>query len=246
MKVAFLCAVLFCAVSPTGGSAMPRVPVLLELFTSEGCSSCPPADRLLRRLDSEQPVPGAELVVLSEHVDYWNRLGWKDPFSSAQFSERQSGYARILGGQDVYTPELIVDGAKGFTGSDVDAARRAIHEALAFSKMPIRVDVQRAEGKAKISIHMDHAAEGTLFLALAHDAMTSQVTRGENAGRDLAHVAVVYSLEKIGRLDRKTTVFDHEVTVTLRPGETTRVVAFVAKPEAGEAGRVVAVGQARL
>jgi hypothetical protein len=235
-------ALLLFAISLAADTGTPRVPVLLELFTSEGCSSCPPADALLRKLDSEQPVAGADLIVLSEHVDYWNQLGWKDPFSSPQFSERQRDYARSLGGE-VYTPELVVDGAKGFVGSDESATRRAIHDALGAAKTPIRVEAQRMDGKVKVTLHMDQATEGTVYLALAHDAMKSQVLRGENAGRGLAHVAVVYSLEKVGKVDRKSAAFDREVTVTLKGGEPTRVVAFVAKPDLG---RVVAVGQARL
>ncbi len=235
-------AVLLFALSLAADSGMPRVPVLLELFTSEGCSSCPPADSLLRKLDSEQPIPGADLIVLSEHVDYWNQLGWKDPFSAAQYSERQREYARSLGGE-VYTPELVVDGAKGFVGSDETAARKAIHDALGVAKTPIRVEAVRAEGKVKVTLHMDSVTEGTLYLALAHDAMKSQVTRGENAGRGLAHVAVVYSLEKVGRVDRKAATFDREITVSVRGGEPTRIVAFVEKPELGH---VVAVGQAKL
>jgi hypothetical protein len=222
------------AESPAG-----RVPVLLELFTSEGCSSCPPADQLLRKLDSEQPVPGAELIVLSEHVDYWNHLGWRDPFSSAQFSERQGAYARSLGGGDVYTPELVVDGAKGLNGSNEGEARREIQSALREPMTPIHLQV----GPAKISIHIDRAVEGTLYLALAHDAAKSQVLRGENSGRALAHVAVVYSLQKIAKLDRKSPAFDRDVPFDRKPGDSTRIVAFVAKPDMG---RVVAVGQARL
>lgn len=214
-----------------------RTPVLLELFTSEGCSSCPPADRLLERFDSAQPVSGADLIVLSEHVDYWNQLGWKDPFSSAKFSQRQRDYADSLGGE-VYTPELVVDGAKGFVGSDEGEAHRAIHNALRASKAPIRVEVNGGT----ISLHLDRAVEGTLWLALAHDSMKSQVTRGENAGRGLSHVAVVYSLEKVARIGREAT-FDREVSFTPRPGETTRIVAFVQKPENG---RVVALGQVRM
>jgi hypothetical protein len=223
MKPALL--FLFIATCTAAEAPAGRVPVLLELFTSEGCSSCPPADSLLRKLDNAQPIPGAELVVLSEHVDYWNQLGWRQ-------------YAQSLGGE-VYTPELVVDGAKGFVGSDEGDTRSAVREALHAPKAPIRISV----ANGKISLHSDAAVEGTLYLALAHDAMQSQVTRGENSGRALAHVAVVYSLEKIGKLDKKTPGFDREVAFSPKVGETTRIVAFV---EQHEVGRVVALGSARL
>jgi hypothetical protein len=233
LTILFLMASCIAAESPSA-----RVPVLLELFTSEGCSSCPPADSLLRKLDAGQPVAGAELIVLSEHVDYWNQLGWKDPFSSAQYSLRQRDYAQILRGE-VYTPELVVDGAKGFVGSDEGDARNAIREAIRSPKVPIRVAVH----DGKISLHLDQALDGTLYLALAHDAMQSQVTRGENSGRSLAHVAVVYSLEKVAKLDKKEAGFDREIPFSAKAGETTRIVAFVEEPEIG---RVVALGAARL
>lgn len=221
------------------GDGGARVPVLLELFTSEGCSSCPPADRLLEKLDREQNIPGAEVIVLSEHVDYWNHLGWADPFSSPVYSERQREYASHLDGQ-TYTPELVVDGVKGFVGSDQREAEQAIRAAAKVGKVPVQVSAQRMDRKAKVSIHLDAAANGTLYIALAYDAMRSQVTRGENAGRGLSHVGVAYSIEKIGKADGKT--LDFERTVNLKSGDPGRVVAFVVQ----NTGRVAGVAQAKI
>lgn len=220
----------------TGGAEQAGVPVLVELFTSEGCSSCPPADRLLARIGKEQPFPGVDAIVLSEHVDYWNQLGWADPFSSAQFSERQREYARRLHGE-VYTPEMVVDGARGFVGSDEKELRDAIRKAGAARKSALTVLVSPSGKQASISVR-GAPAKGSLFVALAQDSVDSQVLRGENSGKHLTHVGVVYALRELGRLDGKSGI-ERELTMGVKPGS--RVVAFVS----GNAG-LTAAGQARM
>src|SRR5713101_3272874 len=132
----------------------PRSPVLVELFTSEGCSSCPPADALLERLDRFQPVSGADLIVLSEHVDYWNDIGWKDPYSSHEFSERQSAYAAQFGLGTIYTPQMIVDGHFEFVGSDERRAREAIANATKVMKTPVSISSSLSDEKT-ITLHIE-------------------------------------------------------------------------------------------
>ncbi len=117
------------ALGMSTASAQQRTPVIVELFTSEGCSSCPPADDVLTRLDRDQPVPGVEVIALSEHVDYWNQLGWKDRFSSALFSRRQEDYGKIFRLESVYTPQMVVNGQTQVVGSDWADATKAIRAA---------------------------------------------------------------------------------------------------------------------
>src|ERR1700746_960216 len=128
----------------TDGS--PRTPVLIELFTSEGCSSCPPADALLEKLDRSQPVSGADLVVLSEHVDYWNDIGWKDPYSSHEFSVRQGDYAHRFRLDSPYTPQMVVDGEMELVGSDERRAIRVIENSIKTVKLPVALSSIHREG----------------------------------------------------------------------------------------------------
>jgi len=199
-------------------------PVLVELYTSEGCSSCPPADALLARLGHSQPVPGAELIVLEEHVDYWDRLGWKDPFSSEALTARQSEYAEAFGDGQVYTPEMVVDGRSGFVGSSAASAMRAIFTAGSSAKSPMQLSWT---DKGKLTIHSDHRADQLagatagdkpeIYLVVAESMLHSDVKRGENAGRALEHTGVVRSLEAVGKLDATAPGFSATVDVHAAP-----------------------------
>src|SRR5271163_3632635 len=122
----YLCFLAFAIGVPLAWAADRPVPVIVELFTSEGCSSCPAADRMLSRLEQTQPVPGAQVIAIEEHVDYWNQLGWSDPFSSPQYRARQNDYAKAFKASDIYTPQMVVNGQSAFVGSDMNRAYREI------------------------------------------------------------------------------------------------------------------------
>jgi hypothetical protein len=199
--------------------------VVAELFTSGGCSSCPPADVLLERLDRTQPVSGAHVIVLSEHVDYWDNLGWRDPFSSHEFSERQANYARRFHLDGPYTPQLVIDGRDEVVGSNGYGATAVITKASGTQKARVRIEsAKRDASGAAISIETHGVSKGNVWVAIAGDHYTSSVRRGENSGRTLTHVAVVHVLKDLGSAGGVKTVH-----VPVRPEWTTplRVVAFV-------------------
>jgi len=234
--------------APQAHGSSPNTPVLLELFTSEGCSSCPPADKLLNQLDRDQPVKGADLIVLSEHVDYWNHLGWKDLYSSPAFSKRQEFYASRVGNDEVYTPELVVDGTRALVGSNWPKAEIAIKQSLREVKIPVRVTAARNGGKARIDVNVQlntTRKQAVVYLALAHDHARSQVASGENAGRDLSHVAVAYSIQEIATLEPGSN-FEKALAVSLPPNSTVgdaRAIVFV---RTARAAQVIGAAQTRL
>jgi hypothetical protein len=167
-------------------------PVLVELFTSEGCSDCPPADELLARLDHDQFAAGVHAIVLSEHVTYWNHLGWRDPFSMQQMDLRQQDYQTRLNLNSVYTPQMVVDGAEQFVGSSVGALNRALAHAASNPKQELAIGTANwNKSGVEFSVNTTAAQNLHLFVALAEDATRSEVRDGENAGRTLHHVAVV-------------------------------------------------------
>lgn len=194
-----------------------RVPVIVELFTSEGCSDCPPADTLLRKLEEIQPVPNAEVIVLSEHVDYWNHDGWTDRFSSSHFTERQRRYVDDFSLDSAYTPEMVVDGRAEFNGANGPKSLKAIAEAAAQPHVAIDLSLaDAASSRLKIGIPASsQAKKAELMLAITESNLTSEVKKGENQGRTLDHTGVVRSLQKIA--DIKGDAYSSDQALNIDP-----------------------------
>ena len=217
-----------------------RTPVLVELFTSEGCSSCPPADALLARLLKDQPVTAAEILVLEEHVDYWDSLGWHDRFSSHLFTDRQSHYTQRLRADDNYTPQMIVDGTDQFVGNDSAHALRAITQAarapkLTLSLSPLIFDGNQLSGELSITSFTKIALGADLYAAVIESMASTQVQRGENRGRTLQHVSIVRTLQRIGSpsdVATKPLRFSVAVPKDAIPANL-RVVIFLQRPDQG-------------
>ncbi|MFZ1012659.1 MAG: DUF1223 domain-containing protein, partial [Terracidiphilus sp.] len=197
--VAALAAACF-AVAATGQSATEqRKPVLVELFTSEGCSDCPPADRLLQELDEKQPFAGVEAIVLSEHVTYWNHDGWTDPFSLDEMTERQQEYVNQFRLNSSYTPEMVVDGTTQFVGNDVRAVTAALEKAATQPKEDVTIaNAQWGDGGATFAVHASADHNARLVAVLAANATQRSVSAGENKGKTLEHVAVVRVMKTFG------------------------------------------------
>jgi len=205
--------------------------VVVELFTSEGCSSCPPADQVLSRLEfprfgnagrSKQVVvvdPGVQVITLGEHVDYWDSLGWKDRFSSPLFSARQQDYGKAFHLESVYTPQMVINGEKEVLGSDARAVQEAIGEAWRKPLARVSIAMTAAQtvsfsvSKLPVGSH-----EADILLAVTESGLVTSVYGGENNGRQLRHAAVVRSLSSLGRLDPKRPgEYSAEAQLNLRP-----------------------------
>lgn len=216
------------ASAAVGSTAGRRAPVIVELFTSEGCSSCPPADALLAALEQEQPIEDAHVIALSEHVDYWNYIGWSDPFSSAVYSARQESYAGVMRNDRIYTPQMIVDGQAEFVGSDGVRAREAIARAARAPKADVALTRNRAVESDALSIAFEIRIRevpaisagdvAEVLFAVTERRLSSQVSRGENTGRKLSHTAVVRELRALGRIDPATKSYAGETRMALIDG----------------------------
>jgi len=177
--------------------AWAQTPVVVELFTSEGCSSCPPADALLVQLSQKTP-PGVDLILLGEHVDYWNHDGWSDRFSSAQLTQRQSDYESHLHVAGPYTPQMVIDGHLQFVGNDAATLQHNLALASAQPKSA-QMSVQWEAGDhLRIAVQAPEKTHAHVFLAVTEDGLTTAISGGENSGRTLQHAAVVRELRELG------------------------------------------------
>jgi hypothetical protein len=231
MRFAFHLFLAFASACPAGAAGV----AVVELFTSEGCSSCPPADRLLSVLAAEAARGGQPVFTLSFHVDYWNSLGWADPFSRPAFTERQRAYAEALGG-GVYTPEMILNGTLAFVGSDAARARRELRRALA-RPAGARFEGLRAEaegGNVRVTFAVAGALPGSLIrLALIQPDTAVTVGRGENGGRTLAHHHVVRAFATV-RLESQGKGEGRLPTPAGAKTRALRVIAYAQDPQSLE------------
>lgn len=211
LLAALLAAISFSSLQPkavaSGTNTAPK-PILVELFTSEGCSSCPPADTYLQQLDEHQPIPNDQLIVLSEHVDYYNQDGWMDPYSASRYTSRQDAYARVHGLVERYTPEIVVDGTYDIWTKTPQQMEAALNRAALAPKIPVRilsatVNHKIPELQAEIDVdgtQLRHDAD--IYAAVALDHAASNVLRGENSGEHLTHVAVAEVLKSVGKVKK--------------------------------------------
>jgi hypothetical protein len=253
--LAFAAIYLSIVLAKTSESGPPRKAVVVELFTSEGCSSCPPADELLTHLRQDLSAKNIQVIPLGFHVDYWNSLGWKDRFSSAEFSHRQEQYTQSLRVDGQYTPEMVVDGATEFVGNDSGQAQRSIHEVASQPEVAMVKISSAAVDQLTVQVKLPSSAkDAQVVLAITEDNLTTQVGSGENGGRTLHHAAVVRELRQLGRLQEGG--FEANVPLKLEKDwkrADLRAVVFVQEGPAGkilgaaslDLGSVALTGQLR-
>jgi hypothetical protein len=216
--------------------------VLVELFTSEGCSSCPPADKSLAFLQEQQPVGNAEVIALGFHVDYWDYIGWKDVYAKREYTRRQENYAEAFRLGSSYTPQMVVDGSLEFVGNNSNKANNAITSSIQNQKGS--VDLSRTGDKLSIKISgLPKHSDSTVFLAIAEDNLSSDVKRGENSGSKLIHQAVVRELSAAGMITPEQTSANFEANVNLKSDWKKQDVKFVVFVQENETKKVLGVNQ---
>jgi len=236
--------------------ASAGVPVIVELFTSEGCSSCPPADAFIAKLEAQQPIPNTQVIVLEEHVDYWNSDGWIDPYSSREWTLRQQDYAATLGNKNPYTPQLVVAGQKEMIGSREDLVAQAIEKAAATqagARVSVSVAASAKPSNEDAAVSVDqltgvpHGDKPKVWLAVTESGLHSAVRAGENSGQDVHHASIVRLLRKVATIDQnKSSSYAATTSVHLDPSwkrQNLHVVVFVQEKKSHQ---IVAVAAARV
>ena len=229
LRLALALSLLFLAVPVKSHAASPASSInatsssvaIVELFTSEGCSSCPPADALLRQINLKQTNAGQLIVGISEHVTYWNNLGWKDPYSLPVFTDRQSVYASRFSPEGPYTPQMVLNGRDQFVGSDGSALERALRNDTRREHLGLRIvsSAPEAEGiDVKFAFTGNPSKPLDVIAVLADDADRSNVLRGENGGRQLQHVSVARSIARVATVANDG---EHSVHVSFPEGFST-------------------------
>jgi hypothetical protein len=226
MPTIFIFLIIFFLTVPLTHASEPFA--VVELFTSEGCSSCPPADKLLRDMTEYAEQTLKPIYTLSFHVDYWNQLGWIDPFSKNEFTQRQHRYAKAFQNDSVYTPQMVINGEEGFVGSDRPRALKAADDSLLKERgISLNLSLQTIDLEtAKILFNLSEIPTASVInIALVEKNLTSQVMKGENSGRILIHDHVVRLFQTQSLTDNKG-----EVTLHFEPEwkrENLSVIAYV-------------------
>ena len=233
------------AASDPNDAKAARAPVVVELFTSEGCDSCPPADKVLGYIVEKQPFPGTTVIALEEHVDYWNHEGWNDPYSSPRWTDRQQSYAGIFKKGD-YTPQMVVNGRAELVGSDGPNVVRTIQSAAHELRTEVTIAAGTLDPKGvrqytittgKLSGNPGDTAE--IWLAVTEDGLQSSVNAGENSGKTLQHASTLHSLQKVGVADpnKSPASFTGDAQVKFDPrwnAANTHIVVFIQEKKGRE------------
>lgn len=222
-----------------------KTPVLVELFTSQGCPSCPAADKVLAELETAQPIAGAEIITLAWHVDSWDTFNWKDEFAAPAFTQRQTIYSRALFINPIYTPQMFVDGTVYFIGSRQDKATKAIENAVKTAKP----EIDLAISSEKLSVNIPNLPKhqtATVYLAFTESNLVRKIGSGNNAGKTLVHPSVARRLQALGTIDAQASQFKIETFLQTEPEwkrENVKAVVFV---QENATRKIIAVGRIAL
>lgn len=214
--------------APASELQAPRA--VIELFTSQGCSSCPPADAMVVALAQDD-----EIIALTLHVDYWDYLGWRDTLAKPAFSERQRDYAQLRGDRGVFTPQMVVNGQEACIGSDEHALSTSLTKATReHERLPVPIRVNRDGSELTIALEGDYPGGGNLYLMMVEPEISVAIKRGENKGREAHYANVVRQISRVAQWDGEARTI---VTAMSVPGD--GFVVMLQQEQDGRAGRII-------